>query len=379
MDNDWITDVYYTVMGVYNIPERMGVRFRDEGMFVRNVLARKEALYVEHPAEEEIYKQIDGRRLVVVRGPKGDGTSMATFAALVRKMLYDRAVVVNPIKARDCLGDAVRLQEVVDAVREVGREPIFYLDISLPGHYPQRPWREDAWYAPNKLDELINTLDNIKAVFGNKEVATVVVLSNDLYAILRHELKEHATVEVNSGDAYFLKELAQAYSGCGEDVAKEVAEAAAKYDCGRAVLAVLAADWLMQRNCNQEAVAEALKAAEDKARTFFIDYIWRVVLNGDRPYANVHAPLILLRTFKGPMSAESAEDFLISLGFEEDKVRYSTAVRWLATRHCSLIESAIRKAVETALTKRIDEQPYSALRGAKEYYYKHFKAMGYFK
>ncbi len=80
-----------------------------------------------------------------------------------------------------------------------------------------------------------------------------------------------------------------------------------------------------------------------------------------------------------PVSVESAEDFLISLGFEEDKVRDSTAVKWPTTRHCSLVEGAIRKAVETALTKRIDEQPYSALRSAKEYYYKHFKAMGYFK
>ncbi len=377
MNKDRITDVYYTVMGVYNIPEQMGVRFRDEGMFVKNVLAREETFYVEHPAEEEIYAQIDRGRLLVVRGPKGDGLSMAALAALVRKMLYDRAVVVDPIMARDCLGDATRLRKVADSIREVGREPIFYLDLSQPGHYPQRPWEEDVWYAPTKLDKLTDTLEDIKAVFGSKEVAAVAVLSDDLYEALRHELKEHTTVEVNSGDAHFLRELAQAY-GC-ENAAKEVAEAAVKYDCGRAVLTALAADWLTQRNCDREAVAEALKAAEEKAKELYVRYVWRVVLNGNRPYANLHAPLILLRHFEGPMPAEAAEEFLIGLGFEWYKVKHSTAVKWLSMRHCGLIEGAIKKAVETALTKRVEDDLYGALRGAKEYYYKHFKAGGHFK
>jgi hypothetical protein len=378
MDKDWITDIYYRMMGIYRIPEHFGIRFKDEGMFVRNVLAREEAFYVEHPAEEEIYKQIDRDRLLVIRGPKGDGLSMTVLAALVRKMLIDRAVVINPIMARDCLSDATRLQEVVDSIREVDREPIFYLDISLPEHYPQKPWREEVWYAPTKLDKFIDTLEDIKAVFGSKEVATVAVLSDDLYETLKYKLGEHATVEVNSDDVYFLRELAQIY-GCEEDVAKEIAEVAAKYDCGRAVLTALAADWLTQRKCNREAVAEAMKAAEEKAKELYIEYIWRVVLNGDRPYANLHAPLILLRHFEGPMSVEAAEEFLVGLGFEWYKVKHSTAIKWLATRHCSLIEGAIRKAVETALAKRIDEQPYNALRSAAGYYYKHFKARGYFK
>ncbi|MFZ8840527.1 MAG: hypothetical protein ACO2PM_16735, partial [Pyrobaculum sp.] len=115
MNKDWVTELYYTAMGIYKIPERMGVRFRDEFMFVRNVLAREEAPYVEHPAEEEIYRQIDGGQLLVVRGPKGDGISMAVRAALVKKMLIDRAVVVDPIAAGDCLSDMARLSEVVDA------------------------------------------------------------------------------------------------------------------------------------------------------------------------------------------------------------------------------------------------------------------------
>ena len=211
----------------------------------------------------------------------------------------------------------------------------------------------------------------------DNDAAVVAVLSDDLYSVLKYELEEHATVEVNSNDVYFLRELVRIYSDCGEDVAKEVAKAVTKHDCGRSVLATLAADWMMRQRCGQEAIAEALKAAEEKAEELFIDYIWHTVLNGDRPYANLHAPLILLRHFEGSMSVESAEDFLIGLGLPEHKVRGSLAVKWIAAQHCSLIDNAIRRAVETALTKRIDEQPYNALRSAIIDYREHFR--GYLK
>ncbi len=377
MDKDWITDLYYIAMGIYKIPEWMGIRFRDEGMFLRNVLAREDAPYVKHSSAEEVYKQIDRGRLLAVRGPKGDGLSVAVVAALVKKILLDRAVAVDVLAARDCLRDVVRLREVVDAVRGAKREPIFYLDLSQPGHYPQKPWAEDVLYIPDKLDRFVKTLEDVEAVLADKDVATVAILSDDLYNALKHELKKHAAVEVNSGDVRFLRELVQAYSGCGEDVSKEVAEAAAKYDCGRAVLAVLASDWLAKQNCSREAVAEALKAAEEKAKELYVKYIWRVVLNGDRPYANLHAPLILLRHFQGPVSTESAEEFLISLGFEKYKVRNSMAVKWLSMRHCSLIEGAVRKAVEMALTKKIKDDLPKALHSALRDYYDHFK--GYLK
>jgi len=372
----WITDVYYIAMGIYRIPEHFGIRFKDEGMIVRNVLTRKESLYVEHPAEEEVYKRLDDR-FVVLRGPKGDGLSMVAFAALTRKILHDHAVVVDAIAARDCLNDVTSLLKVVDSIRDVGREPIFYLDLSRPGYYPQKPW-EGVGYSPAEFKKFVDALENIEYVSRNKSVTTIAVISDDLYGILKR-LKEHVAVEVNSNDTRFLGELAQVYSGCGEDVAAEIAKTiVAKHDCGRAVLATLAADWLARRSC-RGTVAEALQAAEDKAVELFIDYIWHTVLNGDRPYANLHAPLFLLRHFEGPVPAESAKEFLISLEFEKYKIRNSMAVKWLAMHHCNLIESAIRKAVETALTKRIDKQPYSALRSAAVDYHKHFKARGYFK
>jgi hypothetical protein len=378
MDTDWTT-IYYITMGIYNIPELMGIRFRDEGMFVRNVLAKEETPYVEHPAEEEVYKRIGRGRLLVVRGPKGDGLSVVALAALVRKMLLDRAVVINPIAAGDCLRDVVRLRKVVNAAKEIGREPIFYIDVSKPGHYPQKPWEEDATYMPTSFEKLEKVLEDIRAVFADGEVSTVVVLSDDLYDVLGHKLKRHTAIEVSGGDVRFLMELVQTYSGCGEDVATEVAEAVAKHDCGRATLAVLAADWLAQRNCDREVAAEALKAAEEKVKKFFVDYIWRTVLNGDIQEANLHAPLILLRYFEGPMSVETAEEFLISLGFPWYKVRGSPAARWITSRHCQLVEKAIRELVETALRTRVKDDLYYVIREAAVDYREHFRARGYLK
>jgi hypothetical protein len=371
--SEWISELYYVMLGIYRVPSHLGTTLSGEGWCIKNALARDEPLYVEHPAEKAIYTLLD-KRLLVVRGPKGDGLSAATLMALTKKILYDDVIVVDPTATRRCLSDVARLQNVVHGIRSILKEPVFYLDLSKPGHYPRKPWSRFASYMPLPLDDLIGALEEVRAVAKNEEVAAVVVLSDDLYEILKHKLGEHATVEVSSNDTRLLKELVQTYSGCGEDAAAEVAEAAAKYDCGRAVLAVLAADWLMQRNCDRGAVAEALKAAEEKAKELYVEYIWRVVLNGDRPYANLHAPLILLRHFQGPVSTESAEEFLISLGFEEHKVRNSAAVRWLAVRHCGLIEGAVRKAVEMALTKKIKGDLPEALHSALRYYHDYFKS-----
>jgi hypothetical protein len=56
-----------------------------------------------------------------------------------------------------------------------------------------------------------------------KKVAGVVVLSDDLYALVRDRLGAHVAVEVSSGDVHFLQRLVESYSGCPGEVAAEVA------------------------------------------------------------------------------------------------------------------------------------------------------------
>jgi hypothetical protein len=83
------------VTGVYHVPEQLGVYFGDGEIYVGNVLARERAVYVEHPAEEVLAEKLSQRQLVVVRGPKGEGKSVLTKAALAKKIVGDRAVVVE--------------------------------------------------------------------------------------------------------------------------------------------------------------------------------------------------------------------------------------------------------------------------------------------
>jgi hypothetical protein len=374
MGRRWTKEDVYYLLGVYP-DEEMGVRFEGGDVVIEKALARENAPYVGRPAEEEIYGRLDGGRLLVVRGPKGDGLSVAVTVALARKILSDRAVVVDVLLRTGLPDGAADLRDIVGSIEELGRKPILYLDISRQWQYPLRPWETFSGYVPHGLDRLVDALEDLDAVLEDREATTVIVLSDDLYEVLRRKLKKHAVVEVSS-NADFLKRLVQTYSNCGEDIAYEVAETVAeKYDCGRAVLAVLAADLLSRHNCDRGAVDKALEVAEHRAKKFIDEYILYTLLNEDWQYAEMHAPLILLRHFRGPMPVETAEKFLINLGFPRTCVRESLAVKWIAMRHCNLINDAIKDIAELDLKGEL----YDVMMSARVDYYEHFRIMGYFK
>ena len=165
---------------MYRVPEQLGVYFGDGEIYVGNVLARKRAVYVEHPAEEALAEKLSQRQLVVVRGPKGEGKSVLARVALAKRIVGDRAVVVEVTRETD----EVRLMQTIDDIRGAGREPILYFDPSQPGHYPQRPW-EGARHRPRTGLEELALLEDVA---HNEGVAGVVVLSDDLYALVRDRL-----------------------------------------------------------------------------------------------------------------------------------------------------------------------------------------------
>jgi len=343
------------VAGVYHVPEQLGVYFSDGEIYVGNVLSRDRAVYVEHPAEETLAEKLSLRQLVVVRGPKGEGKSVLTKVALAKKIVGDRAVAVEVTKG----ADEAKLKQVIDEIRGAGREPILYFDPSQPGHYPQRPW-EGARHRPRiGVEELML----LESVVSNKEVAGVVVLSDDLYALVRDRLGAHVAVEVRSDDIIFLQRLVESYSGCPAEVAAEVAKEVGKCGDHRALAAALAGDWLKREGCRREAVAEALRRAQGRAVDFALDYIWYAVLGGDRKKANAYAPLIVLRGLVGPIPVKLAERILIDLGKSSDEVRGSEVVRWFAGRHHSTLEEGIKKAARSALERKKikPEELYQAL------------------
>jgi len=108
------------VAGVYHVPEQLGVYFGDGEIYVTNVLARDRAVYVEHPAEEALAEKLSQRQLVVVRGPKGEGKSVLARVALAKRIVGDRAVVVEVTRETD----EVRLMQTIDDIRGASREPL---------------------------------------------------------------------------------------------------------------------------------------------------------------------------------------------------------------------------------------------------------------
>jgi len=326
------------VAGVYHVPEQLGVYFGDGEIYVGNVLARDRVVYVEHPAEETLAEKLSQRQLVVVHGPKGEGKSVLTRVALAKKVVGDRAVVVEVAER-----NVAKLKQVIDEIRGAGREPILYFDPSQPGHYPQRPW-EGARHMPHIGVEELALLEAVGAVARDKEVAGVVVLSDDLYTLVRDRLGAHVPVKVSSGDIVFLQRLVESYSGCPGEAAAEVAKEVGKYGDNRALAAALAGDWLKKEGCRREAVAEALRRAQGRAVDFALDYIWYAVLGSSREKANVYAPLIVLRGLEGPIPVKLAEGILVDLGKSSDEVIGSEVVRWFARRHHDTLEEAIKKA-----------------------------------
>ncbi len=347
-------------VGVYHVPEQLGVYFGDGEIYVGNVLARKRAVYVEHPAEAALAEKLSQRQLVVVHGPKGEGKSVLTKVALAKKIVGDRAVVVE-VREKE---DFDTLVEQVDTTRETGREPILYFDPSKPRRYPRRPW-EGARHRPRTGLEELALLEAVRDVAHDEGVASVVVLSDDLYALVKDKLGAHVAVEVRSDDIIFLQRLVESYSGCPGEVAAEVAKEVGKYGDNRALVAALAGDWLKREGCRREAVAEALRRAQGRAVDFALDYIWYAVLGGDRKKANVYAPLIVLRGLMGPIPVKLAKEILIDLGKSSDEVRSSEVVRWFAKWHHSTLEKAIEKAALSPVNReKIEpEELYQALVG----------------
>ena len=342
-------------VGVYHVPEQLGVYFGDGEIYVGNVLARKRAVYVEHPAEAALAEKLSQRQLVVVHGPKGEGKSVLTKVALAKKIVGDRAVVVE-VREKE---DFDTLVEQVDTTRETGREPILYFDPSKSRRYPRRPW-EGARHRPRTGLEELALLEAVRDVAHDEGVASVVVLSDDLYALVKDKLGAHVAVEVRSDDIIFLQRLVESYSGCPAEVAAEVAKEVGKYGDNRALVAALAGDWLKREGCRREAVAEALRRAQGRSVDFALDYIWYAVLGGSSEKAYVYAPLIVLRGLEGPIPVKLAERILIDLG---NKVRGSEVVRWFAKWHHSTLEKAIEKAALSPVNReKIEpEELYQAL------------------
>jgi hypothetical protein len=348
--------VVEAVAGVHFVPETLGVQFDEKGILLRNVLAREKARYIPSPQEgklREAFEAVRGGGVVVVRGKKGEGKSSLAKAFLAKLMICEPAAV---IELRDTTVDIDSLKSAVDRIGEAGRTPVLYYDPSKTGAYPAgAPWSGE--YMPASALPQVNIVASlVKRVVVDKHVPAVIVLSDDLYDLVKEQLRSGeglkvAEVEVSlENEAGFLAGLVEEYSaeegvGCEPGVVEQVAKDASRYGANRAVVAVLAADWLRRSKCNPTVVEEALERAGGRAEEFVLDYIWYAVLDADRETANTFAPLILLTAIFGPIPQGLGEELLIALGASEDKVSGSGVVKWFSQPlHGTVLEALLRLA-----------------------------------
>ncbi|MCC6050101.1 MAG: hypothetical protein LM580_05315, partial [Thermofilum sp.] len=319
--------------------------FDEEGILLRNVLAREEARYVPHPCEEklrEAFEKVRGGGVVVVRGGKGEGKSSLAKAFLAKLMAREPTAVIDILDIGESARDVGALKNVIDRVRDANRNPVLFYDPSKAEQYPTSSlWSaKRSQYKPQKgaLAEATAVISDLVTLVVEKRVPAIVVLSDDLYKLVKEQLQKVEAVEVEvslENEGGFLEELVEAYSAaeggthCGKDTVREVARAVTTFEDNRAVAAVLAADWL-KRRCEPEAVVEALQKARKKVEDFVIDYIWRAVLKEDRALANTLAPLLILAGIYGPIPRKLGEELLIALGADQNVVRGNEAIKWLS-------------------------------------------------
>jgi hypothetical protein len=352
--------VVEAVAGVHFIPETLGVQFDEKGILLRNVLAREKARYIPSPREEKLRETFEAVRdggVVVVRGKKGEGKSSLAKAFLAKLMIRGPAAV---IELRDTTVDIDSLENAVDRIGEAGRIPVLYYDPSKTGAYPAgAPWSGE--YMPASALPQVNMVASlVRRAVEDKHVPAVVVLSDDLYDLVKGQLRggeglKVAEVEVSlENEAGFLAGLVEEYSaedgvGCEPGVAEQVANAASVYGDNRAIVAVLAADWLRSSKCNPSVVREALERARGRAEEFVLDYIWYAVLGADRETANTFAPLILLTAIFGPIPRRLGEELLIALGASESMVRGSSVVEWFSQPLHGTVQEALYRLAFSAV------------------------------
>jgi hypothetical protein len=286
----------------------------------------------------EAFEAVRGGGVVVVKGKKGEGKSSLAKAFLAKLMIREPAVV---IELCDTTVNVDSLKNAVDRIRAAGRTPVLYYDPSKTGAYPaEAPWSGERIPA-GTLPQVNRVASPVRSVVVDKHVLAVVMLSDDLYGLVKEQLRSGeglkvAEVEVSLKDEVgFLAGLVGEYSaedgvGCEPGVAEQVARAASGYGDSRAIVAVLAADWLRRSKCNPSVVREALERAGGRVEEFVLDYIWYAVLGADRETANTFAPLILLTAEYGSSPRRLGEELLIALdkGTSESKVR-ARANSWI--------------------------------------------------
>jgi len=287
---------------------------------------------VRHPATDLILEKIEPSTVVVVRGAKGSGKSVAIANALfdllksggqiegLRPVVYfARPTASGREDVMDFSGQAYNLNRMgVIPIIYTAHSRITSYDISRGSreHYP--------YYAAN----FVYTVDGLYRVFRMAKAVAVVEVSNDVYGLVEDKLKElegeaDKVVEIDVDKALgdrreeFVERVMRAHGAA--EPARDAVRQIARLDWGYAVAAALAA-------------GEPPEKVGDSLAMLALGHIAYGILNGSFEKGDV-------RILAGPASGGGVAD-----------PERSFAARWLASADARKIA---KMAVEYVQTKGV--------------------------
>ena len=318
--------------------------------------SRESVKYIPNPIEhillEKIAEIANSSRVVVLKGEKGIGKSTVALVVL-SKLLYNGIVTAQKPVVVSVTSNQIDLDELrsfVNRAKTKSYIPIFYLDPSKTYHYSYHG------YIPE--ENFINHLEKtIKVLMLVDNVISLVVLSNDLYRRLEHVFKEAIIIDadeiLSNLRLAFLSDIIEEYSGCSGNVVNSLASSiATTFTDNYVIAAVLAANWLKNKGCNQQEIDEAIRQSRDRIVDFIMSYIWYGLLGDDQSTrsskADKLAPLILTTRYLGPISKKMAAALLKSFNKEWDGMYNDPAFLWFTQKLHGTIRSVIIEIVEEA-------------------------------
>jgi len=319
------------------------------------------AEYIHTPVEDELLSKLleasrSGGGLIILRGEKGVGKSIAAAVALWRILKQGVLIVEDRQRMKTYRPVIVRLsvisKELLDDLRlfisnakdNRGFFPVFYLDPSKAGAYTREIYNPEGF-----AQSLRSTVEALREVSGDAVV--LMVLSNDQYRYVKDLLKEVSTIEIDADRVVeerkveFLSDIIEKYSGCLDEVPLALAEIIAReFRDNYVLVAVLTANILKVGKCKAEDIKKVIWDAKGQVHKFILDYIWKGLLEEDEDVARDHAPLIVARGLLGLYPRKWGEVIVRAFGGKPK----SNIVKWFTQPLHGTILEAIKKIAKSA-------------------------------